>query len=334
MIETVRSRAWAAAAPEVSVVVSSVNRAHYLPGLVAALEAQTDAPPFEVVIADDGSTDPTWRVLTELAAATPLALTALRLPENLGAGRGRNRCVAESRGAVLAITDDDCLPAPGWLRAVAAPFAGPDVDVVQGRTEPEPGEPPGPWARSLWVLAPTPWLETCNLAYRRAAYEAVGGFVEQDPVFGRSGKGFGEDTWLGARVLDRGGRRVFADDAVVHHRWRTGTFADHVRERRLMRDFPWLVRKVPSIAAALWGGVFLSRRTAAVDAAVVAGLSAAALRRPVLLVGALPWLRDAWGPARARRGPLPLRLAQGAVADVAGLAALVEGSVRHGRLVL
>ena len=53
-----------------------------------------------------------------------------------------------------------------------------------------------------------------------------------------------------------------------------------------------------------------------------------------LLLGAAPWLRSAWGPARARRGPLPLRLAQAATADVVGLAALAYGSARERRLVL
>ena len=177
-------------------------------------------------------------------------------------------------------------------------------------------------------------METCNIAYRRHAYEAVGGFDEDDRLFGRSGKGFGEDTWLGHRVLAAGGRREFSTEAVVRHRWRTGTFASHVAERRLMRDFPQLAARVPEVASSCWGGVFLSRRTAAVDAAVLAVAGAVLTRRPVLLLGVLPWLRSAWRPARARRGPLPLRLAQGAVADVAGLAALVEGSVRHRRLVL
>ena len=321
-------------------VVSTVDRADFLPGLLAALEAQRGAPPFEVVVADDGSRDGTWQELTRRAAATSLPLCALRLGENRGAGAGRNAAVALARAPVVAFTDDDCLPTPGWVAALAAAFtaAGPGerVDVVQGRTEPEPVQPPGTWARSLWVTGPTPWLETCNIAYRRAAFEAVGGFPQGDVLLSRAGRGqgFGEDTWLGHQVLARGGGRVFAADAVVHHRWRPAGFRDHVAERRLLTLFPALARRVPAVADSCWGGVFLSRRTAAVDLAVLSVAGAAVARRPLWLVGVLPWLTTSWQPARARRGSLPLRLGQAAVADVAGLVALLRGSVRHRRLVL
>ena len=337
MTETVCSAGWGdAPAAEVTVVVSSVDRADFLPGLLAALEAQEAAAEFEVVVADDGSRDGTWQVLTGLARSTSLPFAALRLPVTSGAATGRNAAVAHGRARVVAFTDDDCLPTPGWLGRLCEPFTDAGVVVVQGRTEPEPVAAPGAWARSLWVTAPTPWLETCNIAYRRSAFDSVGGFDEQHPLFNRSrsGNGFGEDTWLGRRVLAAGGARVFAAQAVVHHRWRPSTFAAHVGERRRMRDFPELVRCTPGVAATCWGGVFLSRRTAAVDLAAASVAIGLATRRPVLLLGVLPWLRTAWGPARDRRGPLLLRLAQGAVADLAGLAALAEGSVRHRRVVL
>ena len=321
-------------------VVSTVDRAGFLPGLLAALEAQRAAPPFEVVVADDGSSDDTWEVLRRSAAQTSLPLRAVRLRDNAGAAAGRNAGVAHARAPVVAFTDDDCLPTPGWLAALVEAFephdGGRTVDVVQGRTEPEPVEPPGTWARSLWVTGPTPWMETCNIAYRRSAFDAAGGFAPDDALLGRAGRGqgFGEDTLLGHQVLAQGGRRVFAPAAVVHHRWRPGSFGDHVAERRLLALFPALARRVPAVADSLWAGVFLSRRTAAVDLAVVAVAGAVVTRRPVWLAGALPWLSASWGPARARRGALPLRLGQAAVADAAGLVALLRGSVRHRRLVL
>lgn len=333
MPDVLQSAAWRAGPePEVSVVVSTYGRADLLPGLVEALEQQHDAPPFEVVLADNGSADDTWEVLTGIVRTTCLPLAAVRVPVNRGAGAGRNRAVATCRGHLLAFTDDDCLPAPCWLSRLVAPLVDPRVVLVQGRTEPEPGPAPGAWARSVWVPGPTPWLETCNIAYRRDGFLAAGGFPEHDP--GQGARAFGEDAELGHRVLAAGGTRAFAADAVVHHRWRPGTFRDHLAERRVMRGFPRLAARVPGVAQACWGGVFLSRRTAAVDLAVLATATAVLSRRPLPLLGALPWLRTAWGPARARRGPLPLRLAQGAMADLAGLVALVRGSVEHRRLLL
>lgn len=320
-------------APEVSVAISSYGRATLLPGLLAALEQQHDAPPFEVVIADNGSADGTWNVLTELVAGTASAVCAVRLPVNRGAGAGRNGAVAATRGPVVAFTDDDCLPSRAWLRRLVAPLADPEVALVQGRTEPEPGPAPGPWARSVWVTGPTPWFETCNIAYRRAAYEAAGGFDERNHGFGPGRRAFGEDTVLAHRVLTAGGRPAYAADAVVHHRWHAGTFADHLAERRVLRDFPRLAAEVPGLGLG-WSGVFLSRRTAAVDLAVAAVATAAVTRRAAPLLGVLPWLRTAWAPARDRRGPLALRLAQGAVADLTGVGALARGSLEHRRLLL
>ncbi|MFP5219529.1 MAG: glycosyltransferase family 2 protein [Actinomycetes bacterium] len=322
--------------PAVTVCVPTFRRTGFLPGLVAALEAQVGAPPFEVVIVDNGSGDGTWAALGELVRRTPLALAALRLDTNLGPGPARNRAASHGRAPLLAFTDDDCLPAPGWVAALVRAVMDPAVAVVQGCTRPPPGPAPGTWARSVWVNGPTAWFETCNIAYRRAAFARAGGFDEADTVSSRHGGGrpFGEDAWLGARVVATGGRHVFAPQAVVHHRWIAGGFRDHLAERRHMRGFPGLVRRVPGLAGSTWGGVFLSRRTAAFDAALACTVAAVALRRPALAAGALPWFAAAWGPARARRGRLPLRLAQAAVADLAGLSALVEGSVRYRRLVL
>jgi glycosyltransferase involved in cell wall biosynthesis len=333
----VSSRAWERdPAPEVTVVVSSYRRRDYLAGLVSALQAQHGAPPYEVVVVDNGSDDGTWPVLSALVTASPIPMAALRLATNVGPGPARNRAVALGRGQLLALTDDDCLPTPGWLAGLVAAFADPQVSVAQGRTEPEPGPAPGPWARSVWVTGPTVWFETCNVAYRRTAYDAVGGFDEADPAFARErgGRPFGEDAWLGGRVVARSGRSAFVPEAVVRHRWLPGSYRDHLAERRHMRGFPALAARLPAVADSCWHGIFLSRRTAAVDLAVMSAVTALTTRRPALLLGTLPWLRTAWGPARARRGSLPLRLAQGAGADLMGLAALAEGSVRHRRVVL
>ena len=64
--------------PGAAVVVSTFNRSGLLPRLFVALEAQQDAPPFEVVIVDDASTDETPQVLRALAAGTSLTISVLR----------------------------------------------------------------------------------------------------------------------------------------------------------------------------------------------------------------------------------------------------------------
>lgn len=323
--------------PRVSVVVSTFRRPQFLSELIDRLEAQ-DLPSeeFEVVIVDNGSGDETWSVLQQRLTSTPLRMAAVSLPENRGPAGGRNAAVRHSRGGLLAITDDDCLPTPTWLRHIVEAAAG-GAAVVQGRTEPDPrGGGEGPWARSIRIVDQTPLFETCNIAYRRSAFEAAGGFDEHNRVSARrGGRAFGEDVLLGTSVVLAGGARAFAVDALVHHRNIPASYGDHLRSMRELAGFPALARQSEVVAAALWHRVFLTERTAAFDLAVVSKVAALVLRRPVFILGAVPWILRTWPMTRAHGGrPAVMRLAQLAAADAVGAASLIEGSIRHRRAVL
>jgi glycosyltransferase involved in cell wall biosynthesis len=333
VVATVRDRAksqrWVGAAPALSVVVSTHSRATYLTGMLDALEQQTDDD-FEVVVADNGSTDGTWEALVARCAGTPLRLAALRLDPHDGPAVPRNTAVTVTRAPWLAFTDDDCLPAPGWVAAIRR-VAAPGVTVVQGRTEPEPGGWGGPWGRTLHVPAASGLYETANLACPRDAFEQAGGFPAERLLTGRA---FGEDVLLGARLARAGSVRP-APEALVHHRVIPGTYRQFLSERSRLEGFPTLTRHVPELRERFLGGVFLSRRTMLTDVGVAGLVTAAAVRHPAPALTALPWLVHSWRAAARRPGrPRPVRAAQLAVADVVGLVALVRGSVRARRLVL
>jgi glycosyltransferase involved in cell wall biosynthesis len=75
-------------APTLSVVIPIHNEAAYLPGALSALRAELDAlgQTYEVILAENGSSDGTDRVAAGLAAADPAHLRVLSLPEpNYGA---------------------------------------------------------------------------------------------------------------------------------------------------------------------------------------------------------------------------------------------------------
>lgn len=332
------SPTWPGRHPEIAVHVPTHRRPGFLADLVARLEAQSVGPDrFQVVIVDDASGDRTPAVLHDLASRTPLALAAVSQPTNRGAAAARNLAVATSTAPLLAFTDDDCLPATGWLDAVLAAAAA-GADIVQGRTEPDPDATArGPWDHTIRISGPTVLFESCNIAYRRAAFEAAGGFDEATAALTRPGrKVIGEDTMLGARVLRQGGTRTFASDALVHHRYLPASYADHVREQRNLAGFPALARDADAVADALWARIFLTRRTAAFDLGVVGTVAAVVARRPAwAALAALPWAVATWPQARAYGGrPAPVRLAQLAIADAVGAWSLVQGSLRHRRLVL
>lgn len=325
LVDEAPSASWAAAPVRVSVVVATHDRVAYLEELVDALERQRDPQGgFEVVLVDDGSRDGTWPELVRLAGRTSLPLLALRVEATGGPSLPRNTGVARCGGDVLALTDDDCLPDPGWLLALCRPGS---AGVVQGATRPGPGSASGPWDRSIAVSGLTGLYETCNLSLPRQLFLEVGGFALLDAL-GPGARGFGEDVLLGTAAAGLAGAQ-FAGEARVQHRWLASTFVEHLRSRRRLRAFPLLLREVPGLRKSLWHKAFLTRRTATTELAGASLVLALAGRR-VALWGTVPLLVAVVREARERPGrPLAVRVAQVALADAVSVASLVEGSIRH-----
>lgn len=97
---------------EFSVVVPTHNRLPALAEVLAALVRQEGAPPFEVVVVDDGSTDGTAEWLR--SRNFDLALRVFT-QENRGPAAARNTGVAVAAGRWVAFLGDDTVPAVGWL---------------------------------------------------------------------------------------------------------------------------------------------------------------------------------------------------------------------------
>ena len=255
--------------PLVSVVVSTYNRPERLARLLASLRAQTlPRQHFEVVVVDNGSGPSTARVL-----ADEPALITVRHELPLGPAAGRNAGWRLARAPLVAFTDDDCAPEPGWLSAALAVAASHPGAVVQGRTRPDPAElgDVGLLSRTVEVDRLGPQYETCNILYPRELLESLGGFDER---FGLQPAG--EDTDLAWRAIESGRVTVFAPDAVVCHavqrlgvrgslgvagRWTAGmrVFAEHPQVRStLYRHTFWNVwhyllwRSVLSLLAPAW----------------------------------------------------------------------------------
>jgi glycosyltransferase involved in cell wall biosynthesis len=304
--------------PDVSVVIPARDAAVTLPRTLQALERQTlPRERFEVIVADDGSADPT----AAIAGASPVVdrVVAVEGPAGAGPGAARNAGARAARAPVLAFTDADCSPAPRWLaNALAAVGAN---DLVQGRVEPE--RPPGAYDRTVYATAFHGLFETANLVVRRDLFDQLGGFEAGWTPGG--GKELGEDTWFGWRARRAGARVAFAADAVVRHAVFERSARSYAAERRRLVAFPALVRQIPELRSTLcWRRAFLTRRGAAFDAAALGIVLAAAARDPRALVLAVPYA------AELRRDRTPAKVA----ADAVGAAALLAGSVRARTLLL
>ncbi|MHB1534684.1 MAG: glycosyltransferase family 2 protein [Acidimicrobiales bacterium] len=336
--DIVSSSRWDGPTPLIAVVVSTYGRAEYLQDLLAALNAQDlGRDDFEIVIVDNGSEGQTWSVLSALVSDSENRIRAVRLEANRGPGGGRNAGVAHARARYVAFTDDDCLPTSGWLRALLGVLST-GATVVQGWVDPDPQGLRGPWDHTVHVGGITPWFETSNVAYERASFVAVGGFDEKDALTSRPGGGraFGEDALLGWKVVAAGGTRAFSSDALVFHRVIPATYRKLLGEWRHLAGFPGLVRRSGIARDSLRWGIFLNQDTARFDLAV-GGVALAVAGHPEAVILALPWARRRWTTLRGyRRGTLPTLclLARQAGVEAVGLGSLVEGSVRHRRLVL
>jgi glycosyltransferase involved in cell wall biosynthesis len=302
-----------------TVVVPAWNAAATLGRTLDALAEQRLDEPYEVVVVDNGSTDAT-RAIAERAGVRIVARA-----HGL-AGEARNDGAAAASGTVLAFTDADCFPDPGWLAAGLRALDG--ADLVQGRVEPDPAVRMGPFDRSLWVGGQDGLFQTANLFVRRDLFDRIGGFEELHSD--AHGRAFGEDVWLGWRAVRAGARPAFAPDALVHHAVLPRGARDYVAERARLDRFPLLVARIPELRSRrLKHGLFLSERTAAFDLAVLSLASGVAFRRAWPLAGALPYLATIGARAleSGRRAPFvaPVELA----ADAVGLFALVRGSLKH-----
>src|SRR3954468_3722294 len=99
-----------AALPVVSVVVPVRDGARVIRGCLDALTAQRGAPPYEVLVVDNGSTDTTAAAVR----AHPSAPTLLA-ESRPGSYAARNAGISAATGSILAFTDADCTPAATWL---------------------------------------------------------------------------------------------------------------------------------------------------------------------------------------------------------------------------
>jgi glycosyltransferase involved in cell wall biosynthesis len=107
-----------------SVVLSTYNQPRWLEKVLWGYEAQT-LPPFEVLIADDGSRGETAELIGRMTVETGLPLRHV-WHEDLGFRKCEilNRAVAASRGDYLVFSDGDCIPRRDFL-AVHARLAEP-----------------------------------------------------------------------------------------------------------------------------------------------------------------------------------------------------------------
>jgi O-antigen biosynthesis protein len=199
--------------PKISVIVCSYNGARTLRQCLSAL-AELDYPNYEVIVVNDGSTDDT------AAIAQDYAVRLINQP-NKGLSGARNTGLAASEGEIVAYLDDDAFPHRYWLRYLAAAFGRSAHVGIGGPNLPPPNDgfvaecvaaAPGNPLHVLLSDEIAEHIPGCNMAFRKEALVAIGGF---DPRF----RAAGDDVDICWRLQDRGWTIGFCPAALVfHHR--------------------------------------------------------------------------------------------------------------------
>jgi len=190
-----------------SIVIATKNRAAFLERALASLESQIGAPSFEVIVADNGSTDGTRGVAEAAEKRGKIAVRYL-YEERANRGRARNAGVRVAQGYLVLFCDDDIAAPPGWVAAHDAAHVAGDL-VVSGPIINVPSYDERP--RATLANFSRAFFCTCNVSLPRYAFDAAGGFDEDFDLYGW------EDTELGMRLRDAGMQRRFAWDAYIWH---------------------------------------------------------------------------------------------------------------------
>lgn len=199
--------------PRISVVVCSYNGARTIRDCCEGL-THLEYPDYEVIVVDDGSTDTTAAIAREY-------YVRVISTENRGLSNARNTGLAAATGEIVAYLDDDASPDPHWLQYLAATFLTTDSVGGGGPNIAPPGDgfvaecvdnAPGNPVHVLLTDQEAEHIPGCNMAFRKAALEAVGGFDPQCRVAG-------DDVDICWRLRERGGKIGFNPAAMVwHHR--------------------------------------------------------------------------------------------------------------------
>jgi GT2 family glycosyltransferase len=196
--------------PLVSVVVCTYNGARTIGDCCAALRA-LDYPNYEVIVVDDGSTDGAGEI------AASFGFQVLSTP-NQGLASARNSGLAAANGELVAYIDDDAMPDPHWLSYLVNTFqttshvavGGPNISPPDGVVADAVANAPGGPIHVLLSDQVAEHIPGCNMAFRKEALEAVGGF---DPQF----RAAGDDVDICWRIQDRGQTIGFSPAALVWH---------------------------------------------------------------------------------------------------------------------
>ena len=206
----------------VSVIMCTRNRGDRLAAALDSIDRLVFDGEWEFILIDNGSTDGTQEAAKAFAARTRVKHFRCVIEPGAGLSRARNRGVHESRGALIAFTDDDCYAEADWLRELTFAFQFEQIGFCGGQIllfDPADAPITISWSKTPRTYPPNGFvhagdIQGANMAFRREALERIGLF---DPAFGAGAYYAAEDLdalWASSR---NGWHGLYWPKAIVHH---------------------------------------------------------------------------------------------------------------------
>ncbi|MBI0328319.1 glycosyltransferase family 2 protein [Burkholderia plantarii] len=228
---------------DVSVVVPTWRRPALLATCLDALCAQDFAPGrYEILVCDDGPDAATHACVARFAAqhaARGLVVRYLPVTRTQGPAGARNAGWQAARAPLVAFTDDDTRPDPGWLSAGSAALRHGAAAAAGTIFVPLPARPTDYEADASGLERAE--FATANVFVARRFLAATGGFDERFTAAWR------EDSDLQFSLLRAGGEIVRAPDAVVVHPVRPAPWGVSIAQQRKSQFDALLYRKHPDL---------------------------------------------------------------------------------------
>jgi O-antigen biosynthesis protein len=225
--------------PKISVIVCTFNGSRTLSQCLESL-LRLDYPNYEVIVVNDGSTDTTAKIASNYGFRV---ITT----ENRGLSSARNTGLNAATGEIVAYIDDDAHADPHWLRYLASTFmntqhvgvggpniAPPDDGLIAECVAHSPGNP----VHILLSDSEAEHIPGCNMAFRKSALAAIGGF---DPQFRIAG----DDVDVCWRLQQKGWTLGYSPGAMVWHYRRNSVRAYWKQQHNYGKAESFLEKKWP-----------------------------------------------------------------------------------------
>lgn len=209
-IPSLKSASGLAAAPRITVIIPVRNEAENILPLLDDLKAQTYTN-FDVIVADDSSTDDTLRIVQAYARTVPF-LRVLPLADERSQSpkkRAITQSITVASGDLIVTTDGDCRVGSHWLASIAGFYQQTGAKLISGPVTftaersifdylqtVEFSSLIGSGACTMALGSPT-MCNGANLCYEKKVFTEVGGFTGVDHIAS------GDDEFLLHKIADR-----------------------------------------------------------------------------------------------------------------------------------